>query len=321
MTRRAGAIWVVTSACCYSLFAVFTKHALDDGLRPSDLVVWRFALATPLAWLLVLARTRRVGPSPAHAPVAPMLGLGVVFGLIAWLAFVSLDHLPAALYTVLIYTYPAMVGIASWLLGRPAPRALWGALLLTMLGIALTVPEVFTSSGDASAVGLVVTVLNAGAYAGYLLASDALATRPRPDRARFDGVTAYTWSMTGSLGFALLVAAVAGVRAPQQWQTALGVAGLAVVSTVLAGWTLMIGLSRLGVARAAVIATLEPVLTLVWAVVLLDETLQPVQVLGAALVLAGVVWTQRAALTAGPPLSTGAPEAASHGPVRAPSRR
>jgi drug/metabolite transporter (DMT)-like permease len=309
---------VATSALCYSLFAVFTKHALGEGLRPSDLLVWRFALATPLAWLLVVARARRGGPVPSHAPVRPMLGLGVLFGVIALLAFVSLDHLSAALYTVLIYTYPAMVGVASWLLGRPAPRALWGALVLTMLGIALTVPEVFTSGGDASAVGLVVTVLNAAAYAAYLLVSDALATRPRHGRAPFDGVTAYTWSMTGSLGFAVVVAAVAGVRTPQNVGTALGVAGLAVVSTVMAGWALMIGLSRLGAARAAVIATLEPVLTLVWAVVLLDETLQPVQLVGAALVLAGVVWTQRATLGApGPRPSAGDVEPAHHGGVGA----
>lgn len=297
MTRRTGAIWVVTSALCYSLFAVFTKNALSEGLRPSDLLVWRFALAAPLAWLLVLGRARRGGPTPRSAPARPMMALGVLFGVIALLAFVSLDHLSAALYTVVIYTYPAMVGVASWLLGRTAPRALWGALVLTMLGISLTVPEVFTSGADASAFGLAVTVLNAGAYAGYLLVSDTLATRPRPDREPFDGVMAYTWSMTGSLAFALVVAAVTGLRAPQDLGTALGVVGLAVVSTVMAGWALMIGLARLGAARAALIATLEPVLTLVWAVVLLGESLQPVQVAGAALVLAGVVWTQRATLT------------------------
>lgn len=54
----------------------------------------------------------------------------------------------------------------------------------------------------------------------------------------------------------------------------------------------MVGVARLGAARASLIATIEPVLTLTWAVLILSETLVALQVLGAVLVLAGVVWTQ-----------------------------
>ena len=42
-------------------------------------------------------------------------------------------------------------------------------------------------------------------------------------------------------------------------------------------------------------------LTLIWAVTLLDETLQPVQLAGAALVLAGVTWAQRVGAVTSPP--------------------
>jgi drug/metabolite transporter (DMT)-like permease len=55
----------------------------------------------------------------------------------------------------------------------------------------------------------------------------------------------------------------------------------------------MLGLARLPAATAALVATIEPVLTLVWSVVLLDESLVVLQIVGAALVLAGVVQAQR----------------------------
>jgi drug/metabolite transporter (DMT)-like permease len=42
------------------------------------------------------------------------------------------------------------------------------------------------------------------------------------------------------------------------------------------------------------VATTEPVLTLIWVVLILDESLKPVQLLGAALVIVGVLWSQRA---------------------------
>jgi drug/metabolite transporter (DMT)-like permease len=106
-------------------------------------------------------------------------------------------------------------------------------------------------------------------------------------------VVAATWSLTGSLVFAFGVIALNGLQRPPDWGQAFNLAGLAVVSTVVAGMTLLLGLSRLGPAPAALVATLEPVLTLVWAVLLLGESLQPIQVVGAALVIAGVLWAQR----------------------------
>jgi drug/metabolite transporter (DMT)-like permease len=294
LERRTAVLWVLASAVSYSLFAVFSKQVFANGLRATDLVVWRFALATPLAWMILLVRRRRGGPGPLEAPVRPMLLLGALFGVLALLAFTGLERIPAALYTVIIYTYPAMVAVGAWIMGRPAPRALWGALVLTMAGIALTVPEVFSAGGGATT-GLILTLSNAAFYAVYVLISGRLmgSGPSSTGRRSFDGFATTTWSLTGSLLFALGVAAVCGVRAPSSAGAMFGIVGLAVVSTVVAGATLMIGLGSLPAPTAATIATFEPVLTLIWAVTLLDETLQPVQLVGAALVLAGVTWAQR----------------------------
>ena len=139
--------------------------------------------------------------------------------------------------------------------------------------------------------GLVMTLGNAALYAAYILATGRF-VRPSEARAT-DGVVAAAWSLTGSLVFAAAVVAVQGLDAPDDWRTVANLVGLAVISTVIAGTTLMLGLARLGPAPTALVATLEPVLTLVWAVLLLDEHLQPIQVAGAALVLAGVMWAQR----------------------------
>lgn len=286
-------MWVVVSAVGYSLFPIFTKHSLDEGLRPVDLLIWRFALAVPLAWVLLLARQQRGGPSSRSAPRLVMFVLGVLFGGLALLAFAGLEHLTAALYTVIINTYPAMVAIGAWLLGRPAPRALWGALVLTMIGISLTVPEVFAGTGGSSALGLWLTLFNAAFYAVYLLVSGSAVSRSVLNGRHFDGIVASTWSLTGSLAFSVVAVAFTGVRVPDTAGAVLGLLGLAVVSTVVAGWALMVGLAELGPAKAAVLATLEPVLTLAWAVVLLGEVLRGVQLLGAAFVLGGVVWAQR----------------------------
>ena len=288
---------MVLSATCYSVFAVFSKWALDD-LSPTDLLVWRFVIAVPVAWTVVAVRARRGGPGPSAAPRRTFLAAGVVFGLLALFAFAGLDHLSASLYTVIIYTYPAMVAIGATILGRRPPPVLWAAIGVTTIGIALTVPEVFSGDADADGLGLWLTLLNAAIYAAYVLATGSLVSHDRTDAtgravAPADGLVASAWSMTGSLVFALCVAAVVGVEVPHDPGVIAGVVGLAVISTVAAGMTLFVGMRSLPPSTAALIATLEPVLTLVWAVTLLDESLVPLQIVGAAAVLAGVVWAQR----------------------------
>jgi drug/metabolite transporter (DMT)-like permease len=290
---------VVASAASYSLFAVFSKWVLDD-LTPTDLLFWRFVVAVPFAWSIVAVRARRGGPGPSAAPARQFLPAGAVFGLLALFAFIGLDHLSASLYTVIIYTYPAMVAVGATLLGRRPPRALWAALTITTLGIALTVPEVFRGGAEADGIGLVLTLMNAAVYAGYVLVTGALVggtdrgtddgAAPRPPA---DGIVASAWSVTGSLLFAVVIALAVGVEVPTDPAVIGGVLGLGIVSTVVAGMTLFVGMRTVPPATAALIATLEPVLTLIWAITLLDESLVPLQIAGAVLVLAGVVWAQR----------------------------
>ncbi len=301
MTHRIpGVWWVVISAATYSLFTVWGKGVLDD-LRPTDVLFWRFALSVPMLWTFVLVRWRRGGPSPRRASIVPMLVLGLLFGGVALFAFAALDHLSASLYTVILYSYPAMVAIGAWLMGKPAPRTLWLAVGVTMLGIALTVPEVFTGGADSDGIGLLLVFGNAASYAIYMLVSSRVLDRRQAAAPSTppDGIVPSLWSMTGSLAFAAVIGIFVGVRMPPDWGAFFSLVGLAAVSTVIAGATLMIGLTRVSAPNAAMVATLEPVLALVWAVLLLDESLGAVQVCGAALVLAGVIWSQRTAAQVG----------------------
>lgn len=294
--QRVGVLWVITSAVSYSLFAVFTEGLLDD-LDPTDILFWRFAISVPVVWAIVAVRRSRGGPGPRAADPLTFTIAGLVFGLLALFAFVSLDHLSASLYTVLIYTYPAMVAIGSALLGARPPRAVWIAIAVTTVGIAFTVPELFKGRADADAFGLVICLGNAALYAAYLIVTGrlldarAVSSRRRPAA---DGVIAGAWSLTGSLVLATVIALIVGVDVPKSWDVVASLVALAVVSTVIASVTLFAAMKTLPAHTAATIATLEPVLTLLWAVTILGETLVALQIVGAILVLGGVIGAQRA---------------------------
>lgn len=279
---------MVLSATAYSMFTIFGKNVLKE-MDAVDVLVWRFLLAVPLAWVVVLIRARFGGPGPFSVAWLPRFTAGVLFGGVAWLAFAGLDQLPGALYIVIIYTYPAMVAVGATLLGRPAGRHVWIAVLITLVGIALTVPEVLDGAGGATVAGLLFTLGNALTYAAYVIYSERLVTDGG------DGLVASAWSLTGSLAFAVVAAAFSWPFDAPSSAGGIGSAiGLAAISTVLASMAFFLGVRRLGPSSAALVATTEPVLTLIWVVSILNESLKPVQLMGASLVIVGVLWSQRA---------------------------
>jgi drug/metabolite transporter (DMT)-like permease len=98
----------------------------------------------------------------------------------------------------------------------------------------------------------------------------------------------------------LFVAALVVFRAIQRDSTSIppnstvwaGLIGLAVISTVIPIFTFHAGMHRLGAPRAAIISMIEPVLTLLWAVIIRHESLQPIQLIGSFFILMSVVVLQ-----------------------------
>jgi len=280
---------MLLSASAYSMFTIFGKTVLEE-LSAVDVLLWRFLIAVPAAWIFVFIRFRRGGPSPLSVAFKPRLLAGLVFGLVSWLGFAALDRMPGALYIVIIYTYPAMVAVGSTFLGRATSRHIWMAVGITLVGIACTVPEVFQGTDGATVAGLIFTLSNAVMYAAYMIFSERLVTGSGGG----DGFVSSAWSLTGSLIFALVVTAFSGTpQFPTTFNGAGSMIGLALISTVVASMTFFLGLRHLGPASAALVATSEVVLGLMWVVLFLGDSLKAIQVLGAILVIIGVVWSQR----------------------------
>ena len=87
------------------------------------------------------------------------------------------------------------------------------------------------------------------------------------------------------------------VRGPHWPHTFVGwaaIAGIALLCTVVAITLYFAGLERIGPVRASTLSTIEPLCAVVFAAVLLGETLAPVQLAGGALILAGAVGIARA---------------------------
>jgi drug/metabolite transporter (DMT)-like permease len=282
--RSSGTIMCLGSGAAFGAMAIFGKLAYGDGATVGTLLAVRFALAAALFWVLVLAA------GAAHE-VRALRGRDVAVGLAlggcgyavqAGCYFAALERIDASLLSLLIYTFPAIVAAAAVVLGRERIDG----RRLAALGLASGGLVLVLASAGAGALDPLGAALGLGAaivYSTYILASEGIAGRLRPR-------VLSALVCTGAAVPLTAVSALLGELRPGE----LTVAGwgwlacLAVVSTVASISLFFAGLRRAGPTTASILATVEPLVTVLLAFVVFGEVLGTVQILGGALVLAAV---------------------------------
>jgi drug/metabolite transporter (DMT)-like permease len=283
--RSSGTIMCLASGAAFGAMAIFGKLAYEEGATVGTLLAVRFILAATLFWAFAIA-ARTVHEVRALRPRDVAVGLalgGCGYALQAGLFFAALERIDASLLSLLLYTFPAMVAIAAFALGREridARRV--AALALASGGLVFVVAGADAGALDplGAALGLAAAVV----YSTYILVSDGVAGRVRP------GLLA-ALVCSGAAGSLTVATALLGDLQPSD-VTAAGwgwLACLAGISTVGAIGLFFGGLRRVGPSTASILATVEPVVTVLLAFLVFGETLGAVQLLGGALVVVAVL--------------------------------
>jgi drug/metabolite transporter (DMT)-like permease len=278
------------SGAAFGAMAIFGKLAYDEGATVGTLLSVRFALAAVLFWALVIA-----GRAAAEARQLSRcdLAIGLALGACGYSAqagsfFAALERIDASLLSLLLYTFPAIVAAAAVALGREHMDARkLTALALASCGLVLVLAGAGTGALDP--VGVALGLGAAVVYSTYILVSDGIVGRMRPQVLSALVCTGAAASLT--VGSALLGDFRPGDLTAAGWGW---LACLAVVSTVAAISLFFAGLERVGPTTASILATVEPLVTVLLAFLVFGETLGVVQVAGGALVLAAVLALQAA---------------------------
>ena len=284
---------VLGSAVAFGTLSIFAKLAYSAGLGTEQLLAFRFVLAAIGMWAVSFA----VGQNPLRLPRRKATGLlalgGVLYPAQALTYFYALRTLPASLCVLIVYIYPSLVVIAGWLFLRRRISVWHGAALaLSFLGVAMLV-------GGAQfqlASGLIFALAAPLCYTAFILLGErAMSSVP--------AVAASATMMSATAIVLCVVAAIEGrLDLPHTGGAWAVSVGIAVIPTMVAISLFLAGLPRIGAARAALLSTLEPVVTVSLAIALLGDRFSFLQALGGVLVLLAVIVVQAAHLwRPGPP--------------------
>jgi drug/metabolite transporter (DMT)-like permease len=286
-----GTAFVVASAVAFGAMAILARMAFASGVDTPTLLALRFGIAAIA--MFAIAVVRRI-----PLPTGPMLGALALLGALgyggqAFSFFTALTLAPAGLCALLLYLHPALVALlAAVFLHERLTAVKLAALGLALGGTVLTIApalsspqEVPVNAGIVAGIGFAIAA--AVFYSLYIVVGAWLGRR----------VSAFPVStiVIASAGAVFIVVSLAhGPQWPQTSAGWLAVLAMALLSTVAAITLYFAGLKRIGPTRASTLSTLEPLVTVTLAAIVLGERIAPVQMAGGALILAAVVLLARA---------------------------
>jgi len=313
----AGAILAFTAAAFFSMKAIFVKLAylgqIEAGLETDAVTVLALRMLFSLPVLLIAAfwSSRRHKHRLTRKDWMAVIFLGAVgYYLSSLLDFMGLQYITAGLERLILFLYPTVVAILSvFLFKKPIGRTGIIALVLSYIGIALASVHDVEASGDAHAVliggGLIFACTIT--YAIYLVGQGEVVGRI--GATRFAALATTVAAACVLIQFVIQNPAASLVTQPFPVYLHSGL--MALVSTILPIFMTAKAIQMIGAAKVSLIGAVGPVATIFFGWLLLNEDVSIQQMIGAALVLSGVILVARKAA----PKPTAQPAAAQAAPA------
>jgi drug/metabolite transporter (DMT)-like permease len=256
--------------------ALFGKYAFADGMDAITILFLRFSLAAVLMLTLLVLRKE---PIPRGGVLLRLIGMGAIGYMGQAFAYLSaLRYASAGLVALLLYLYPVFIALISFfVLHEPITGIRRLALGLALAGTALTVGP---AGGEIT--GIILGISAALIYSVYILVGAHVMRH----------VSAVQSSAVIFTSAGITAGVLMGINGPHMPASAFGwmiIVSIVLIATVLPVATFLAGLKRIGPANAAMLSTLEPVVTVLLAAVCLGEILPPVTWAGGVLILSAVL--------------------------------
>lgn len=277
-------IMIALGASLWGIIAVFVKGLGEYGFTAMEIVAARVFFAAIFLVLIGIMRFRNCFKLQSASDIRLFAGTGILsIVFFNYCYFTAMNQISISMAVVLLYTAPAFVTVLSYLfLNEGINLGKVAAVAGTILGCIL-IAGVTAGSGDITLLGILTGLGSGFGYALYTIFGKFALRKYHPFT-----VTLYTF----------LIASVFLIPVTRLWTKAeiflntevlfLSI-GLGFVPTVLAYFIYTWGLEKTDGSKAAVIATVEPVVAMLLGVTLYGESLGAVQIAGALLILSSVI--------------------------------
>ena len=275
-------VMLLATVVVWGLNATASRYVLTNGMHPLAYAAFRYFAAILLFLTFTWWRERSFRIESSDVPLVVLAGMLIFTNQIMFVYAVKLTS--ASTIGLMLGTVPVYAAIIARLVGLERPgRIFWVAAAVSFAGTGL----IAAGSGDVSGsmVGMVLAVGTAITWAAYSVANAPLIRRYSPFRVS---------SLVLPLGW-LPLAIVAVPQLESQgtsqfgWLVIVACAFAVVGPLFLTNILWFTAIDRVGLSRTTLFSNLQPFFAVLFAVLLLSESLSAWEIAGGLLIMVGIV--------------------------------
>jgi drug/metabolite transporter (DMT)-like permease len=282
-----ASILVIISAVLYGFLGLLGTRVIDNNMSISTMLFWRFFSAG--LWIIIFIVWQGFKGTldyPPRKTVSKMFMLGAIgYAGCSGFYFLASQYIGTGLAMVIFFSYPIIVALTPCILHRQKLNTGIALTLVIMMAGLFLIHH--SSSVEMNFFGIFYSIINAICYAYYVMGSKKLSSAKMNSN-----IFTFMVCMGSAFVFLVLALGTHSFVFPTTLKSFWYVVALGVVATALPIQLMLEGLKYISSLRASIISVLEPLVTLIVGIIVLNEAVSTLQIVGSILIIGSTLLVQ-----------------------------
>ena len=282
MNKFKGFLYGIVASSTFGLLPLFTLPVMGEGLTTFSILSYRMLFASILVAVLMLIG--RVSFATNLKELRWFAVLGFLYYGSAALLFQAYGGMASGLATTLHFMYPVSVTVIMALVYKQRPSVVTiCAIILSLVGVALLCLRE-SSTGVSSLLSIFLVLLSGVCYAVYLV---LVSTVKRINQQNSQKLTFYVLMFSGAF-FMLSTLQGGDLQIIPSASAGINLLLMATLPTLLSNLALVRSVKNIGSTLTSVLGAMEPLTAIIVGILVFDESLRGLMVVGIILILVSV---------------------------------
>ena len=282
MNKFKGFLYGIVASSTFGLLPLFTLPVMGEGLTTFSILNYRMLFASILVAVLMLIG--RVSFATNLKELRWFAVLGFLYYGSAALLFQAYGGMASGLATTLHFMYPVSVTVIMALVYKQRPSLVTiCAIILSLVGVALLCLRE-SSTGVSSLLSVFLVLLSGVCYAVYLV---LVSTVKCINQQNSQKLTFYVLMFSGAF-FMLSTLQGGGLQIIPSASAGINLLLMATLPTLLSNLALVRSVKSIGSTLTSVLGAMEPLTAIIVGILVFDESLRGLMVVGIILILVSV---------------------------------